>query len=319
MESGLDLENVKPPLYPPIMHKTFDVANITQNELHRLITGGIAPRPIAFASTVDEQGNPNLSPFSFFNAFGVNPSTIIFSPARRNRNNTTKDTFENLKLVPEVCINAVTYSMVEQVSLASAEFPKGVNEFDKAGFTMVKSDKIRPYRVLESPINWECKVREIIETGTGGGAANLIICEVLAVHIDESILTPAGTIDPTLTDFVGRMGGEYYVRASGSALFEVAKPLNKPVLGIDMLPQHIRNSEVLSGNDLGILGSAEGIPTVEEINSALLLPEIGQIAENDTLSISEKQKQLHKVIKNLITKKLIREALNACFIPIVKG
>lgn len=144
------------------MHKTFDAGVISQNELHRLILGGIAPRPIALASTVDPDGNPNLSPFSFFNAFGVNPSTLIFSPARRNRNNTTKDTFENLKLVPEVCINAVTYSMVEQVSLSSAEFSKGVNEFEKAGFTMMPSEKIRPFRVMESPVQWECKVREII-------------------------------------------------------------------------------------------------------------------------------------------------------------
>lgn len=301
------------------MHKTFDTSVISQVELHRLLTGGIAPRPIALASTVDKEGNPNLSPFSFFNAFGVNPSTIIFSPARRSRNNTTKDTFENLKLVPEVCINAVTFSMVEQVSLASAEFPKGVNEFEKAGFTMVKSEKIKPFRVLESPINWECKVREIIETGTGGGAANLIICEVLMVHIDESILTPTGGIDPRLVDLVGRMGAEYYVRANGNALFEVAKPLNKPVIGIDTLPQHIRNSDILSGNDLGILGSAEGIPTVEEVNSILMLPEIAQIADNASLSITEKQRQLHRIIKNLITKKMIREALNACFLPIVNA
>lgn len=314
------MANVKHRFFPlTIMHKTFDTSVISQVELHRLLTGGIAPRPIALASTVDKEGNPNLSPFSFFNAFGVNPSTIIFSPARRSRNNTTKDTFENLKLVPEVCINAVTFSMVEQVSLASAEFPKGVNEFEKAGFTMVKSEKIKPFRVLESPINWECKVREIIETGTGGGAANLIICEVLMVHIDESILTPTGGIDPRLVDLVGRMGAEYYVRANGNALFEVAKPLNKPVIGIDTLPQHIRNSDILSGNDLGILGSAEGIPTVEEVNSILMLPEIAQIADNASLSITEKQRQLHRIIKNLITKKMIREALNACFLPIVNA
>lgn len=319
MASGSALGNAKPLYYLQQMHKTFDASVISQNELHKLITGGIAPRPIAFASTVDEEGNPNLSPFSFFNAFGVNPSTIIFSPARRNRNNTTKDTFENLRLVPEVCINAVTYSMVEQVSLASAEFAKGVNEFDKAGFTMVKSDKIRPYRVMESPINWECKVRDIIETGTGGGAANLIICEVLTVHIDERILTPLGGIDPTLADLVGRMGAEYYVRANGSALFEVAKPLSRPVIGVDTLPQHIRNSEILSGNDLGILGSAEGIPTVEEVNSAMLIPEIAQLADNTQIQITEKQKQLHKIIKNLLTKKMVREALNACFISIVNG
>ncbi len=300
------------------MHKIFDAELITQSELHRLIVGAIAPRPIALASTIDDNGNPNLSPFSFFNAFGVNPSTIIFSPARRNRNNTTKDTFENLKLVPEVCINAVTYSMVEQVNLASAEFEKGVNEFEKSGLTMVESIKIKPFRVMESPVQWECKVREIIETGTGGGAANLIICEVLLVHIDERVLTATNSIDPTQIDLIGRMGGEYYIRANGNALFEVTKPQNKPVIGVNMLPQHIRESEILTGNDLGILGSLETMPTVEQINSAMLLPEIAKLTENNTLSITEKQKLLHRIIKNLLTRKMKLEALNACFIPIFK-
>lgn len=301
------------------MHKLIDPSTITQTELHRYMLGGIAPRPIAFASTIDENGTPNLSPFSFFNAFGVNPSTIIFSPSRRGRNNTTKDTFENLKIHPEVCINAVTYSMVEQASLASAEFPKGVNEFEKAGFTMVASEKIKPFRVLESPINWECKVREIIETGTGGGAANLIICEVVMLHVDERILNPAGLIDSTLVDLVGRMGGDYYVRANGKALFEVAKPLMKAAIGVDALPQHIRNSDVLTGNDLGQLGSSEKLPTPEQINSVMMLPEISYLTGNPSLSIDEKQKFLHKLIKNLLTKQMKQEALFACFIPIFKG
>lgn len=298
------------------MYKSIDALNTDQREIHRIILSAITPRPIALASTIDENGVPNLSPFSFFNAFGVNPTTIIFSPSRRGRNNTTKDTYENLKKVPEVCINAVTFNMVEQVSLASAEFPSEVNEFEKAGFSMLPSEKIAPFRVMESPIHWECRVRDIIETGTGGGAANLIICEVLVVHIDERILTSNGTIDPNLLDIVGRMGEEYYVRASGQALFEVAKPLIKPVIGIDMLPQHIRNSEILSGNDLGVLGSAELLPTVEQINSVMLLPEISSLADDTKLSITEKQKQLHKIIKNLITKKQRQDALNACFIPI---
>lgn len=300
------------------MHKRIDPFEISQHELHRFILGGIAPRPIAFASTVDENGNPNLSPFSFFNAFGVNPSTLIFSPSRRGRNNTTKDTFENLKLVPEVCINAVTYNMVEQVSLASAEFSKGVNEFEKSGFTMVESERIKPFRVLESPINWECKVRQIIETGTGGGAANLIICEIVMVHIDESVLDASGYIDTTLIDLVGRMGADYYVRANEKSLFEVAKPLIRPAIGIDMLPQHIRNSDVLTGNDLGQLGSAEKLPSVEQVNSVMLLPEIAKLDSISGLSIDDKQKQLHKIIKNLLTKKLKSEALSACFIPIAR-
>jgi len=296
------------------MHKTFDTSVISQQDLHRLIVGGIAPRPIALASTVDENGVPNLSPFSFFNAFGVNPSTIIFSPARRGRNNTTKDTFENLKLVPEVCINAVTYSMVEQVSLASAEFPKGVNEFEKAGFTMLKSEKIRPFRVQESPVQWECKVRDIIETGTGGGAANLIVCEVLMVHVDERILTANGGIDPTLVDLVGRMGGEYYVRAHGNALFEVPKPLLIPAIGIDSLPQHIRHSEILTGNDLAKLGSALALPTKDQVESARLLPELLSLENKSGLPLNEWHKQLHTVIKALLENKRIQEALNVCFI-----
>lgn len=298
------------------MHKTFDTDVITQAELHRLITGGIAPRPIALASTIDLNGIPNLSPFSFFNAFGVNPSTIIFSPARRGRNNTTKDTFENLKKVPEVCINAVTFSMVEQTSLASAEFPKDVNEFEKAGFTMQKSEKIKPFRVLESPIQWECIVRDIIETGTGGGAANIIICEVLCVHIEDSILTNSNSIDPTLADLVGRLGGEYYVRANGNALFEVAKPLNKPVIGVDNLPGHIRFSEILTGNDLGILGSAEALPSSEEIESLRTHSDLYNLDLNNSLSLAGKQQELHKVIKSFITKKMYREAQTACFLPL---
>lgn len=300
------------------MHKTFDTSVISQQDLHRLIVGGIAPRPIALASTVDENGVPNLSPFSFFNAFGVNPSTIIFSPARRGRNNTTKDTFENLKLVPEVCINAVTYDMVEQVSLASAEFPKGVNEFEKAGFTMLKSGKIRPYRVLESPVQWECEVRDIIETGTGGGAANLIVCEVLMVHVDERMLTANRGIDPTLVDLVGRMGGEYYVRAHGSALFEVPKPPAIPGIGIDSLPTHIKHSEILSGNDLAKLGSALALPTKDQVASARLLPEFLSLEKKSGLPLDEWYKRLHLLIKTLLKEKRIQDALNVCSISEVQ-
>lgn len=305
----------KQPFYRQInMHKTFDTSVITQPELHRLIVGGIAPRPIALASTVDENGIPNLSPFSFFNAFGVNPSTIIFSPARRGRNNTTKDTFENLKIVPEVCINAVTYSMVEQVNLASAEFPKGVNEFEKAGFTMVESMIIKPFRVAESPVQWECKVRDIIETGTGGGAANLIVCEVLMVHVDEQIITQTGGIDPTKVDLVGRMGAEYYVRAHGSALFEVPKPLITPGIGIDSLPMHIRHSDILTGSELAKLGSALSLPSAEQVEAASQLPEILVLLRKSDLLVNEWNRELHIIIKSLIDKKMVTEALYACFV-----
>lgn len=291
------------------MFKTFDPSQMAHSDLHRLMLGAIAPRPIAFASTVDADGNPNLAPFSFFNAFGVNPSTIIFSPSRRGRDNTTKDTFNNLKEVPEVVINAVTYAMVEQVSLASTEFPKGVNEFEKAGFTMLSSEKIKPFRVGESPVQWECKVRELIETGTGGGAANLVVCEVLLVHIAGTVLTPAGGIHTPELDLVGRMGGDYYVRAHGNALFEVEKPLTRPAIGIDTLPFSLRNSPLLTGNELGKLGSSERVPSGEEMDAAGNLPEVKAILDNRLLTLEAKTEKLHFIIRNLLASNRKQEAL----------
>lgn len=234
-------------------------------KLHQYILGSVAPRPIAFASTVDKDGNPNLSPFSFYNAFGINPTTLIFSPSRRGRDNTTKHTYENLKAIPEVVINAVTYNIVEQTSLASTEYPEGVNEFVKAGLTMQESVMIRPFRVKESPVQFECKVRQIIETGSGGGAANLIIAEILLIHIDEEILDSNGMIDPNKAKLVGRLGGNYYCKVFGDALFEVEKPLQKLGIGIDSLPRDIKKSAILTGNDLGRLANTESLPTAEEI------------------------------------------------------
>jgi flavin reductase (DIM6/NTAB) family NADH-FMN oxidoreductase RutF len=291
------------------MFKTIDPSKISHSELHRLMLGAIAPRPIAFASTIDADGRPNLSPFSFFNAFGVNPSTIIFSPSRRGRDNTTKDTFDNIKQVPEVVINAVTYGMVEQVSLASTEFPKGVNEFEKSGFTPLASKKVRPFRVKESPVQWECRVRDLIETGKGGGAANLVICEVLAVHLNEEILTIDGLIDTQRIDLVGRMGGDYYVRANGNALFEVEKPLQKPAIGIDALPQHLRNSPLLTGNELGRLGSVEFPPSIEEIALVAKLDAIREIIENQVLTTEAKLEKLHGYIRLMLAEGRKKEAL----------
>lgn len=291
------------------MFKTLDPSQMAHSDLHRLMLGAIAPRPIAFASTVDADGNPNLAPFSFFNAFGVNPGTIIFSPSRRGRDNTTKDTFNNLKEVPEVVINAVTYAMVEQVSLASTEFPKGVNEFEKAGFTMLASEKVRPYRVAESPVQWECRVRNIIETGTGGGAANLIVCDVVMVHVLESVLLPSGQINTPGIDLVGRLGGDYYVRAHGNALFEVEKPLSKPAIGIDTLPFSLRNSPLLTGNELGKLGSSERVPSNEEMEAAGNLSEVKEILDNRLLTLEAKTEKLHFFIRDLLTANRKQEAL----------
>ncbi|WP_338814798.1 flavin reductase family protein [Bernardetia sp. Wsw4-3y2] len=232
---------------------------------HGLLLGAISPRPIAFASTIDKDGNVNLSPFSFFNVFGANPPTLIFSPARRVRDNTIKHTLENVKEVGEVVINMVSYAMVEQMSLSSTEYDKGVNEFTKSGFTPIASETIAPPRVLESPAQFECVVKQIIETGTEGGAGNLIICEVKKMHINKAVLDKEGKIDPHLIDLVARMGGNYYARASGDAVFEVAKPLSTKGIGVDALPDAIKNSKFLSGNTLGKLGNVEQLPTIEEI------------------------------------------------------
>ena len=245
--------------------KHFNPEEIGNQDLHKLMLGGVAPRPIAFASTIDREGNPNLSPFSFYNAFGVNPSTLIFSPSRRGRDNTTKHTLQNIKEIPEVVLNAVTYSMVHQMSLSSTEYPKGVNEFVKAGFTPVDSIKVKPFRVKESPLQFECKVREVIETGGKPGSANLVVCEIAFIHLDENVLDAEGLIDTDKIDLVGRMGGNYYVRTSGNAKFEIPKPVTSLGIGVDSLPESARLSKMLTGNDLGQLGNLEKLPTPAEI------------------------------------------------------
>ncbi|MEY4110937.1 MAG: hypothetical protein RLZZ46_1292 [Bacteroidota bacterium] len=232
-------------------------------KLHSLMLASVAPRPIAFASTIDADGRPNLSPFSFFNVFSANPPVMVFSPARRVRDNTTKHTLENVKVVPEVVINVVNYQLVQQCSLSSTEYPEGVNEFEKAGLTAVSSVAVRPYRVKESPVQYECRVNEVIALGQEGGAGNLIVCEVLRMHIAEDILDERGSIDQHKIDLVARLGGDWYCRASGSALFTVPKPLASLGIGVDALPEEVKNSEVLRGNDLGMLGNLEKWPDAE--------------------------------------------------------
>lgn len=229
-------------------------------QLHGYLLSAIAPRPICFASTIDRDGNPNLSPFSFFNVFGAKPPILIFSPARRVRDNTIKHTLENVYATNEVVINVVNYNIVQQMSLASCEYPKRVSEFEKAGFTPVKSDMVGPFRVKESPVQLECKVLKVVETGDEGGAGNLVICEVLCMHIDDAVLDADGKIDPNKIDLVARMGGDVYCRASGSSLFEVPKPNVSIGIGIDALPQNVRESNILTGNHLGLLGNSTGIP-----------------------------------------------------------
>ncbi|GCD79966.1 flavin reductase family protein [Schleiferia thermophila] len=229
-----------------------------------LLQHAVAPRPIALASTVDAQGNPNLSPFSFFNVFSANPPILVFSPARRVRNNTTKDTLENVKVTKEVVINVVTYAMVQQTSLASSEYPTGVNEFVKAGFTPVESELVKPFRVKESPVQFECVVNDIIALGHQGGAGHLVISEVKLVHLSPDILGPDGLIDQHKIDLVARLGRNWYSRNSGEALFEIEKPLEKLGVGVDSIPEEVKKSGIFSGNDLGRLGNVEVIPTLEE-------------------------------------------------------
>jgi flavin reductase (DIM6/NTAB) family NADH-FMN oxidoreductase RutF len=233
--------------------------------LQKYLQNAIAPRPICFASTISKAGEPNLSPFSFFNLFSSNPPIVVFSPAYSGRTGAPKDTLLNVLEVPEVVINVVTYDMVHQTSLSSSPFPKGVNEFIKSGFTPLASELIKPFRVKESPVQMECKVVEVKELGKAGGAGNLVICEIIRIHISETVLTPENQIDTRKIDLVARMGDNWYCRAKGDALFEVQKPITSIGIGIDALPEHIRHSKVLTGNNLGLLGSVEHLPLPEEI------------------------------------------------------
>lgn len=245
---------------------SIDPKEIPTGKLHSYLLGAIAPRPIAFASTIDEDGNPNLSPFSFFNVFGANPPIMIFSPARSVRANTTKHTLDNSEVVKEVVINVVNYDIVQQMSLSSTMYPKGVNEFVKAGLTMLPSEKVKPFRVAESPVQFECKVIDIIYTGKEGGAGNLIVCEVVKLHIKEEVLDENGAIDQHKIDLVARAGGSYYSRAR-DGFFEIPKPISTLGIGVDQIPEEIRNSHILTGNNLGMLGNVEELPAVASVDN----------------------------------------------------
>ncbi len=286
---------------------SIDPKEIPIPKLHGYLLGAVGPRPIAFASTIDKNGNPNLAPFSFFNVFSANPPIAVFSPARSGRTNTTKHTYENVKEVPEVVINIVTYSMVHQMSLASAEYAKGVNEFTKAGFTPIKSDLIKPFRVKESPVQFECKVTEVKELGTQGGAGNLIFCEVIKIHIDENYLDEKGTIDQKKIDLVARMGGNWYCRAHGDALFEIEKPLTTIGIGVDQIPEDIRLSEILSGNNLGQLGNVEKLPDETEVNEYKLL-ELSDLYLNNEKNTQALKTALHKRAKELLADGNVNDA-----------
>ncbi|MBI3142661.1 MAG: flavin reductase family protein [Bacteroidetes bacterium] len=244
--------------------KTIVPENVPVPELHGYLLGAINPRPIAFVATLDAENRPNLAPFSFYNVFGANPPIVVFSPARRGRDNSTKNTFENLKVRGECTINTVSYSMIHQAVLASTEYPAGVNEFAKAGFGTLKSEVVKVPRVAESPAQMECKVRDVINYGKLPGGGNLVIAEVVRVHVSTRVLDDAGKIDPYKIDTVGRCGGEWYNRVR-DGLFEIATPKGQSNVGFDQMPKRIRDSKVLTGNDLGKLGLAAELPKKESI------------------------------------------------------
>jgi flavin reductase (DIM6/NTAB) family NADH-FMN oxidoreductase RutF len=273
---------------------SYEPIELSVAKLHGYLLSAVAPRPIAFASTLDKDGNPNLSPFSFFNVFSANPPILIFSPARRVRNNTTKHTLENVKATKEVVINVVNYDMVHQASLSSTEYPEGINEFHKAGLTMLKSDLVKPFRVAESPIQLECKVNEIVALGSEGGAGNLVICEVVKIHMEDDILDEEGIINQEKLDLVARAGGNYYSRAR-SGFFELPKPLSSLGIGVDNFPDEVKNSMILTGNDLGMLANVEALPAENEVQKF-----IKSVSERypdiSTASHREKHKLAHNYL-----------------------
>jgi flavin reductase (DIM6/NTAB) family NADH-FMN oxidoreductase RutF len=276
-------------------------------KVHQYLLGAIGPRPIAFASTVDAEGKPNLAPFSFFNVFSANPPILIFSPARSGRLNTTKDTYNNVKVVPEVVINVVNYDIVQQMSLASSPYAPGVDEFEKSGFTKLPSETIQPNRVGESPVQFECKVNEVVELGTEGGAGNLIICEVTRIHINEEVLDENGMIDQHKIDLVSRMGGDWYCRADSTSMFEVKKPITTCGIGFDQLPIDILTSKVFTKNDLGQLAGIEELPNETDVNEYKLL-ELSDLFLSLEDDAEKLENELHKRAAILLKENKLQEA-----------
>lgn len=245
---------------------TIDPKETAQKDMHQFILGSVAPRPIAFVSTIDENGNMNLAPYSFFNAFSSNPPIVVFSSNRRGSDNTTKDTLHNIRTSGECVINAVNYNIVRQMAVASVDFPSNVSEFEKAGLTPIPSDLVKAFRVAESPSHMECKVKDIITLGEKGGAGHLIICEVVRMHVAHDVLMENNRIDPHKMDLMGRMGRAYYVRCSGSAIHTIVQNFQPVTLGFDQLPDHIKKSPILTGNDLGKLAGQVELPSKEEMD-----------------------------------------------------
>ena len=280
---------------------TLDPKELPVPKLHGILLGAIGPRPIAFAATVDENGNNNLSPFSFFNVFSAAPPILIFSPARNGRTNTTKDTYNNVKKVPEVVINIVNYDILHQMSLSSSPFASDVDEFVKSGLTPIPSDTVKPMRVKEAPVQFECKVLEVKELGENGGAGNLVICEVTKIHINENVLAEDGTIDQKKINLVARMGGNWYCHANEASMFEVTKPITTVGIGFDNLPEDILNSTVLNNNELAQLAGITELPNETDVNEYKLI-ELSDlfVALEDTPA--ELENALHKRAKELLQK-----------------
>jgi len=291
---------------------SIDPGTISTTEMHKILLAAIAPRPIAFASTISSNGDINLSPFSFFNVFSANPPILIFSPARRTRDNTIKHTLENIRETKEVVINTVNFPMVEQMSLSSTEYNKGVNEFKKSGLISIPSIKVKPPRVSESPVSFECIVDDIVALGNKGGAGNLIISRVVHIHINDKYLGDNGEISTQKLDLVARLGGNWYTRVTEESLFEIPKPILAKGIGVDKLPKHIFKTNVLSGNNIGRLGNIEKIPTKGEISQFKNTPEI-----IEALQDREYQKKLmaiHIIVKNHIENNNLDLAIKAVFV-----
>ena len=286
---------------------SIDPKNIEVPRMHRYLLGAIGPRPIAFASTIDSDGISNLAPFSFFNAFSANPPILVFSPARSGRTNTTKDTYNNVKKVPEVVINVVNYELVHQMSLTSSPYPSNTDEFIKSGLTPVTSDLIKPFRIKESPVQFECRVNQVIELGDKGGAGNLIICEVLKIHISEDVLDEKDMIDQHKIDLVSRMGGNWYCRADESSMFEIPKPITTCGIGYDELPPDILNSQILTANNLGQLAGIESIPNETDVNEYKLL-ELSELFLSLEDDAPQLEIEIHKRAKLLLEKNNLEEA-----------
>jgi flavin reductase (DIM6/NTAB) family NADH-FMN oxidoreductase RutF len=286
---------------------SIDLSEIGVPKAHHYLLSAVGPRPICFASTIDEKGRPNLAPFSFFNVFSSNPPIAIFSPSRSGRTGQHKDTFNNVQKVKQVVINLVNYKMVEQMSLTSSPYPPETDEFVKSGLTPLKSELIKPFRVKEAPVQMECEIIETKELGQSGGAGNLVICKILKMHIAEELLNDEKMIDQEKIDLVARMGGDWYCRTDNNSMFEIKKPISTKGIGFDEMPNEVLNSTILSGNDLGKLGGIEGLPDETDVNEFRLI-ELSEIFLEFEDNAKALEIALHKKAKYFLSKNQLEAA-----------